>query len=508
MNLWIAVGLITFAVSVYLLRPLIRGGNAGVRRGDFDLSVYRRQLDELAADAERGVISGPEAEAARVEIQRRMIQTGRDAETAAQDGGNSRFIVGAIVAIALPAAAAALYMVLGSPNLPSQPLADRGAIPGRTQVAQAGGAEAAASQEGLASIEKMVESLSDKLEKDPTDFDGWMLLGRSYGVMEAYDKAVEAYARAAALPEGFGDANAQMQLGETIIFASQGVVTERAQGAFRRALEIDPGHPGAQFYLALAMGQAGNLRGAYEGWLALAAQSPADAPWMPALRARLEEVARDLEISLPDPLPTLPAAPAGAPPSAPVAAAPGSAPAPSAAAPSTPPAAGPIAGTRGPDAEQMRAAAEMSADDRQAMIRGMVQRLADRMADNPDDADGWNRLARAYGVLGDQEGAAEAYGNIVRLNPNDVQARLSLGGAYLAQVGPGPMPATAIEQFEAVLALDADNPDALWFLGRADAEAGRNDAAREKWQRLLGQLQPGSEAHDNVRAQIQRLDEG
>ena len=69
MNLWIAVGLITFAVSAYLLRPLIRGGNTGVRRGDFDLSVYRRQLDELTADEERGVISGPEAEAARVEIQ-------------------------------------------------------------------------------------------------------------------------------------------------------------------------------------------------------------------------------------------------------------------------------------------------------------------------------------------------------------------------------------------------------------------------------------------------------
>ncbi len=508
MNLWIAVGLITFAVSAYLLRPLIRGGDAGVRRGDFDLSVYRRQLDELTADEERGVISGPEAEAARVEIQRRMIQTGRDAEAASQDGGSSRLVVGAIVAIALPAAAAAIYMVLGSPNLPSQPLADRGEIPNRTQVAQAGGGGSAASQEGLASIEKMVESLSERLASDPTDFDGWMLLGRSYGVMEAYDKAVEAYARAAALPEGFGDANAQMQLGETIIFASQGVVTERAQDAFRRALEIDPGHPGAQFYLALAMGQAGNLQGAYDGWLALAAESPADAPWMPALRARLEEVARDLEISLPDPLPTLPAAPAGAPSSAPVAAAPSAAPAPSAAAPSTPPAAGPIAGTRGPDAEQMRAAAEMSADDRQEMIRGMVQRLADRMADNPDDAEGWSRLARAYGVLGDQEGAAEAYANIVRLNPNDVQARLSLGGAYLAQVGPGPMPATAIEQFEAVIALDADNPDALWFLGRADAEAGRNDAAREKWQRLLGQLQPGSEAHGNVSAQIERLGEG
>lgn len=508
MDLWIAVGLITLAVSVYLLRPLIRGGSSGVRRGDFDLSVYRQQLSELDADQERGVISGPEAEAARVEIQRRMIQTGRDAEAAAEAGGSSRLVVGVVVAILLPAAAAALYMSLGSPNLPSQPLAERGDIPGRPQVAQAGGGAPAggAGQEGLASIEKMVESLSERLQGDPTDFDGWMLLGRSYGVMEAYDKAAEAYARAAALPEGFNDPNAQMQLGETIIFASQGIVTERAQTAFRRALEIDPRHPGAQFYLALARGQAGNLQGAYEGWLALAAESPADAPWMPALRARLQEVARDLDIELPDPLPTLPAGPAQATP--PVA----QAPAPSASAPATAsrPAApaGPIAGTRGPDAEQMRAAAEMSADDRQEMIRGMVQRLADRMAENPDDADGWNRLARAYGVLGDQSGAVEAYGNLVRLNPDDVQARLSLGGAYLALAGPGPMPVTAIEQFEAVLALDASNPDALWFLGRADAEAGRNDAAREKWQRLLGQLQPGSEAHGNVSAQIQRLGEG
>ena len=504
MNLWIAVGLITFAVSVYLLRPLIRGGDTGVRRGDFDLSVYRRQLGELNADEERGVISGQEAEAARVEIQRRMIQTGRDAESAAEVGGSSRLVVGAVVAIGLPAAAVALYMMLGSPQLPSQPLADRGIAPGRAQVAQAGaGATGAAAQQGAESIEKMVDSLSQRLEDDPTDFDGWMLLGRSFGVMEAYDKAVEAYARAAALPEGFGDPNAQMQLGETIIFASQGVVTERAQKAFRRALEIDPRHPGAQFYLALAKGQAGNLQGAYDGWMALAAESPADAPWMPALRARLAEVARDLEISLPDSLPTLPALPQASA-QAPVTAAP----APPVAAPAAPATAGPIAGTKGPSAEEMRAAAEMSTDDRQAMIRSMVQRLADRMTDNPDDAEGWNRLARAYGVLGDQVGVAEAYANIVRLKPNDVQSRLALAGAHMAQAGSGPVPASAIEQFEAVLALEADNADALWFLGRADAEAGRKDAARRKWQQLLGQLQPGSEAHGNVSAQIESLDEG
>ncbi len=506
MELWIAVGLITLAVSVYLLRPLVRNSGEGVRRGDFDLTVYRRQLSELDADEDRGVISGQEAEAARVEIQRRMLQTAKDEEAAVQAGGNSRLVVGAAVAVALPVAGLAIYMHLGAPNLPAQPLADRGISPAAgSQIARAGSGEAtAASQQGLESIEKMVESLSARLVEDPTDFDGWMLLGRSYGVMEAFDQAVEAYARAAALPEGMRDANAQMQLGETIIFASQGVVTERAQLAFRRALQIDPSHPGAQFYLALGMGQAGNLQGAYDGWLALAAQSPADAPWMPALRARLQEVARDLGVELPDPLPSAPALPGlpelpplEAPAAPPVAAAPQS---------GSPGDVGPIAGTRGPDAEDVRAAAEMSGEDRQAMIRGMVQRLADRMAENPDDAAGWTRLARAYGVLGDQAKAAEAFANVVRLNPRDIQARLALGEAILEQSGSGPMPPAAIEQYSAVLSMDAANQDALWFMGRADAEAGRTEEARKKWQRLLGQLPIGSGAHDNVAAQIKALD--
>lgn len=501
MELWIAVGLITLAVSAYLLRPLVRNRGEGVRRGDFDLTVYRRQLNELDADAERGVISGQEAEAARIEIQRRMLQTARDEESAAKAGDNSRLIVGAALAVVLPIAGLALYMHLGSPQLPAQPLADRGLnTSGGSQVAEAGsGAATAASQQGLESIEKMVESLSERLADDPTDFDGWMLLGRSFGVMEAFDKAVEAYARAASLPEGIGDANAQMQLGETIIFASQGVVTEQAQLAFRRALQIDPAHPGAQFYLALGMGQAGNLQGAYDGWLALAAQSPADAPWMPALRARLEEVARDLGVELPAQLPSAAPAlpPLTAPAAPPVAAA---SPSPNAGA------VGPIAGTRGPDAEDVRAAADMSTDDRQAMIRSMVQRLADRMAENPDDAAGWTRLARAYGVLGDQAKAADAFANVVRLNPRDIPARLALGEAILEQNGAGPMPPAAIEQYSAVLAMDAANQDALWFMGRADAEAGRTEDARVKWQRLLGQLPPGTDAHDNVAAQIRALD--
>ena len=71
--------------------------------------VIRIPMPMLTEETRKGFTrqARQEAEAARVEIQRRMIQTGRDAEAAAQDGGNSRLVVGAIVAIALPAAAAA-----------------------------------------------------------------------------------------------------------------------------------------------------------------------------------------------------------------------------------------------------------------------------------------------------------------------------------------------------------------------------------------------------------------
>jgi cytochrome c-type biogenesis protein CcmH len=57
----------------------------------------------------------------------------------------------------------------------------------------------------------------------------------------------------------------------------------------------------------------------------------------------------------------------------------------------------------------MAAANQMSAGDRQAMIAGMVQRLSDRLAKDPRDLDGWQRLIRARMVLGQTDAAAQAY---------------------------------------------------------------------------------------------------
>jgi cytochrome c-type biogenesis protein CcmH len=56
----------------------------------------------------------------------------------------------------------------------------------------------------------------------------------------------------------------------------------------------------------------------------------------------------------------------------------------------------------------MQAAQDMSPEERQAMIRGMVDGLAQRLEDEPEDIDGWLRLARAYAVLGERAEAIDA----------------------------------------------------------------------------------------------------
>ena len=121
-----------------------------------------------------------------------------------------------------------------------------------------------------------------------------------------------------------------------------------------------------------------------DDWIALLKSAPPDAPWAPEVRAFVEKVAQDRHVDLTGRLPPAPAGPALAE-----------------AAPSgSPP---------GPNADQVAAAGQMSAEGRQAMIEGMVAKQAASLKANPRDLDGWQRLIRARMVLGQAQAAAQAY---------------------------------------------------------------------------------------------------
>ena len=415
-----------------LLRPVLQRGRQPVAsRAEFDLQVFRDQLAEVDRDQARGLLGPDEAEAARTEVKRRMLAAGQAASAApgvpgagtsgsgaSGSGGRGRIGLALVIALVLPTAAAVLYLNLGAPHSRDRPLAER-----RAQELMAGGSGAGPRSAGTGerdatqsevegdvgsgeadpndprTLEEAAVRLADQLHAHPDDAGGWFLLGRAYLTLERYPAAIDALSRASTLapdePE-VADAYA-----EALIAQAGGQIEQPARVLLQRVLELDPTSPQARFMLALDLAQRGDLPGAMQGWVDLIAMSPDDAPWLPVVREHLDRAAQLAGIP-----------PASLHPSAEALALAAGQEAQEAASAT---AGGAAATAPGPGADDVAAAAAMSDAERSQMIRGMVERLAARLQQQPDDIEGWRRLARAYDVLGEPQKAGEARARIAAL---------------------------------------------------------------------------------------------
>jgi cytochrome c-type biogenesis protein CcmH len=561
MSLWPILAVMTAFVLGLVLLPILRRPGAVTARREYDLSVYRAQLRELEREAERGLLGPEEARAARLEVERRMLAADAEAGIEAGQGRASRrrWPIALVLLIALPALSAALYGRLGRPDLPATPFAER------TDRAAAAADGGAADASRVPPVETMIGRLEERVAAAPDDLEGWLRLARAYELSEDPAEAAGAYERAIALDGGRAELHAG--LAEASILAAGGVVTEKARGALERALALEPGNPRARFYQGLALLQRGERRPALEFWAGLVGDTPADAPYLAMLRARVTALAEELGLEaadvLPEPAPAAvaerPSGPPAADPEAlradvarleaalardakdwqgwirlarahaalaqPAAAAAALARGAEAyegapfvqqqfvaaaselgvAAPGVVP--GGAARARGPTDEQMRAARDLSPEEQAEMIRGMVEGLAARLAEQPDDSEGWRMLARSYGVLGETAKAAEAAKQAATLLPDDPGAQIAYAEALLAlESDDAPLSAAAVDQLKRVVELDADNPQALFWLGRAAAEQGDVAHARELWQRLLAQIPADAPQRMQLQALIDRLD--
>ena len=459
-----AAGLTALAVAVVLI-PVLHRHRWGPSRADYDLTVYRDQLRELESDRARGLVGAEQEAAARNEIERRMLRAARarDAaqETEAPDScaggpGAWRRRAAAIgLGLCIPALAAGVYASLGTPGLPGRPFAE----------IQRPAEEPAAA----AALREPVERLAARLQGDPDNLDGWLLLGRSYVVLQRYAEAAVAFRQAAALSGD--DPGVLAMLGEAIVWANGGVVVPEAVSVFRQALQARPDDPASRFHLALARAQAGEVREAYDMWLALAADTPADAPWRSDLEGLIRQSAEVLGVE-PGAMPRAPDV-AEAPP--------------------------------GPTAEDMAAAADMTPEERMAMIRSMVEGLAARLEEDPDNAEGWRRLARSYAVLGEPERALDTLRRAAELAPDDLETLHAYARALAGDLASNAPPPEVVPVYERILALAPDDGAALWFIGLAAADRGDAAAARAHWERLLPLLTPGTEEHEAVRAALDGL---
>jgi len=348
---WMVAGLLLVVALAVLLRPLVRRARRYAGEGEATVAMFRRQLADIDTELAQGRLAADEARAARTEVTRRMLAAADrergEVDLATANPTEASWRVGAAVGVAalLPAAALAIYFAVGSPA----------AITPRTAAGTASGT----GPHDATELAAAADQLKARLEREPDHPDGWVLLGRTLASLQRFDEAGDAYRRAIALKPDEPQLHAE--LGEVLVLSAGGTVTPAAEAEFAKS----GNDPRARFYGAEAALQRGDAAVASAALQAMLADAPADAPWRKIVAARLAEIA-----------PGDPEAGAKTP--------------------------------AGPTAQDIAAAQSMSPEERQAMIRSMVERLAVRLEQHPDDKQGWARLAHAYEVLGETDKAQAA----------------------------------------------------------------------------------------------------
>jgi len=276
MTLWLAMALMTAAAVFAVLWPLARRRPAAAAGGELmvagDLAVYRDQLDEVERDRTAGRIGAPEAEAARIEVSRRLIAAADAAPEAPPPVSASwpRRIAALAALVALPIGAGSLYLALGSPGIPAVPISARlNKAPGEPPLAA------------------MVAQVEAHLARNPEEGRGWEVIAPVYLRLNRFDDAVRARRNALRL---LGEtAERQADLGEALV-AANGVVTAEAKAAFERALALDGNEVKARFFVGLAAEQDGRKTDAADAWRALLKDAPPGAPWVELVRESLARV--------------------------------------------------------------------------------------------------------------------------------------------------------------------------------------------------------------------------
>lgn len=380
MVFWITAGALALAVSLLLGLAILRGRIGDAPPAAYDLQVYRDQLKEVDRDEARGVISEAEAERLRAEVSRRVLAADAQLRAGGETGGQpgrGGLVVATLVAVGLAGGSVALYTQVGAPGYRDLPLKTRLAVSDAARQDRLSQAEAEArvpapdvpaetSPEFMELMEKLRRTVAERGE----DLRGLTLLVRNEAALGNFTAAHEAQAKLIAAKGDDASAGDYAHMADLMISAAGGYVSEDAEEALRAALERNPDEPTARYYLGVYLMQVDRPDGAFRTWDALLRESDPSAPWVPTIRERIEELAWRAGVTdyqLP--------------------------PSPGQAAP-------------GPSAEDIEAAGEMSAQDRQQMVRGMVEGLSQRLAEEGGTPAEWARLIRALGVLGETDRAA------------------------------------------------------------------------------------------------------
>ncbi|KQX41944.1 hypothetical protein ASD04_17930 [Devosia sp. Root436] len=265
---FIAIAVTAIACAALFYAAGQHAVNAAVPELDDANSHFRLVLAGIDADVAAGKLGEPEAIAARGELAREILRLKAEAgrATATPHGLGQAPLLAGLAGVAV--LALGLYAVLGSPDLPSQPLAGR--------------SDAAAQQIDL---ETAIARIEAQLTANPDDLRGWTVIAPAYLEMGRYADAARAYRRMMELGEPTADL--QTSLAEALMLGADGAGSAEAMDLLRAAAASDPNHVLSRLYIAAELTRAGDYPAAAEAWQAALALSKGDEPWLPAAQQGL-----------------------------------------------------------------------------------------------------------------------------------------------------------------------------------------------------------------------------
>lgn len=371
MTFWILAGGLSFFALAAMLWPLLRPNKLSATRSSYDVQIYKDQLKEVEADLTRGTLSEGEAKASRTEVSRRLLAAA-DMQAQETTSGNAPVVASRVLAMVVGLAVLAggfgVYQELGVQGMPDFPLSDRN----NNRITQ-DDAETAAAQDGngLPYIQQnapkhteLVEQLKIVLADRPDDLRGHKMLADNLAQLGRYIEARETQDIVMALLGDEVTAADYSSQAEIMIVAADWYVSPAAEAALVRTFELDASDQRARYYAGILMIQRQDYAQTYSLWSGLLAEGPANAPWIAVIESQIDTIAAEAGIDR----------------------------------------------LAGPSSEQVNAASDMTENDRNEMIRGMVGQLSERLASDGGTADEWAQLIRAYGVL-DETGKASAVWN-------------------------------------------------------------------------------------------------
>ena len=393
MAFWILTGVVTLMLAAMLAMVVLRNRNGTSEpAAAYDLRVYRQQLKDLDRDVARGIVSMGDAERLRTEISRRILAADAAGQNTPAASGTPSPVVIVVIALVLLGGSLGLYWQLGAPGYGDLALQDRIA---RAEDMRRNRPDQATAEAELPAAdlppelspeyEALLTRLRETVAARPDDVQGHVLLAQNEARVGNYAAAAAAQGKVVRLKGAEASIDDVSGYAELLVMAAGGYVSPEAEAVLRAVLTRDVENGTARYYWGLMLVQTGRPDLAFRMWDGLLRRGPEDAPWIAPILAQITPIATMAGVDY-----TVPEIGSGA--------------------------------LRGPSAEDIDAAQDMSPAERMEMIGGMVESLSSRLASQGGPVEDWARLITSLGVLGETTRARAIYENAVEVFADDPAA--------------------------------------------------------------------------------------